>query len=141
MAVKNTCTDRSNSAKVSKVSEVSSDRVRAKRIYEPASPEDGTRILVMRLWPRGIRKDRVTLWLRELAPVLPLMRAFRSGQMGWTDYRRQYLAGLKRAEARDHVERAIALARSGPVTVLCGCDDETRCHRSLLRRYLAERLL
>ena len=77
--------------------------IRAKRIYEPAGPEDGTRVLVMRLWPRGVRKERVDLWLRELAPVLPLMRAFRSGQMSWTDYRRQYLAGLGRAAAEEHV--------------------------------------
>ena len=117
------------------------ERVRAKRIYEPAEPDDGTRILIMRLWPRGIRKERVNLWLRELGPVLPLMRAFRSGQLDWANYRRQYLAGLKRAEAQEHVEQALALARKGPVTVLCGCPDEARCHRSLLRGYLTEHLL
>ena len=120
---------------------VPANRIRAKRIYEPAGPEDGTRVLVMRLWPRGVRKDRVDLWLRELAPVLPLMRAFRSGQMSWTDYRRQYLAGLGRAEAEEHVERALVLAAKGPVTVICGCEDENRCHRSLLRGYLGKRLL
>ncbi|PYM14930.1 MAG: hypothetical protein DMD81_16520 [Candidatus Rokuibacteriota bacterium] len=117
------------------------ERVRAKRIYEPAEPDDGTRILIMRLWPRGIRRDRVDLWLRELGPVLPLMRAFRSGQLDWANYRRQYLAGLERAEAQEQVEQALALARKGPVTVLCGCPDETRCHRSLLRGYLTEHLL
>ena len=95
----------------------------------------------MRLWPRGIRKDRVDLWLRELGPVLPLMRAFRSGQLPWANYRRQYLSGLKRPEARAEVEQALALARKKPVTVLCGCPDETRCHRSLLRGYLTEHLL
>jgi uncharacterized protein YeaO (DUF488 family) len=95
----------------------------------------------MRLWPRGIRKDRVDLWLKELGPVVTLLRAFRSGAIDWDWYRPRYLAGLERPEARGHVDRALALAREGPVTLVCGCPDEARCHRSLLRDYLTERLL
>lgn len=57
--------------------------IRAKRVYDPAEEKDGTRVLVMRLWPRGIRKDRVDLWLKELAPVVPLLRAYRGGKLGW----------------------------------------------------------
>lgn len=118
-----------------------SSRIRAKRVYDPGSPEDGTRVLIMRLWPRGIRKDRVDLWLKELGPVVTLLRAFRSGAIGWDEYVPRYLAGLERPEAREHVDRALALAREGPVTLVCGCPDEARCHRSLLRDYLTERLL
>lgn len=94
----------------------------------------------MRLWPRGIRKDRIDLWLRELGPILPLLRDFRAQRVDWTDYRRQYLAGLGRPEAQADVERVLALARDGMVTLLCGCPDEQRCHRSLLRDYLDARL-
>ena len=116
-------------------------RLTTRRIYEEPRAGEGERILVMRLWPRGNAKSKVDRWLRELAPVLPLMRGFRSGKIPWDDYRRQYVAGLARPEAQAHVEEALELARSGPVTLLCGCPDERRCHRSLLHDYLTKRLL
>jgi uncharacterized protein YeaO (DUF488 family) len=98
-------------------------------------------VLVMRLWPRGVRKERVDLWLRDLAPDVALMRGFLAGRVPWADYRRRYLAGLTRPEARAALERVAALARQGPVTLLCWCADESRCHRSLLRAHLETRLM
>lgn len=115
-------------------------KIVAKRVYDPPAAADGTRVLVMRLWPRGIRKDRVDLWLKELGPVVPLLRAFRGGRIGWAEYRRRYRAGLERPEAREALARVRALARHGRVTLLCGCPDEARCHRSLLRDYIFARL-
>ncbi len=113
-------------------------RIAAKRVYDPASRADGTRVLIMRLWPRGIRKSRVDLWLRELGPVIELLRAFRGGKVDWAEYRRLYRAGLRRPEAKAHIAEVRRLARSGMVTLLCGCPDERRCHRSLLRDYLTK---
>jgi uncharacterized protein YeaO (DUF488 family) len=114
--------------------------IRTRRVYDPPVAGEGERILVMRLWPRGIAKSKVDRWLRELAPVLPLMRGYRSGRIPWQKYRPQYLAGLERPEAQAHVEEILALAREGDVTLLCGCPDLARCHRSLLQEYLAERV-
>jgi uncharacterized protein YeaO (DUF488 family) len=114
-------------------------RVLTKRVYETAAASDGTRVLVMRLWPRGTRKDRVHLWLRELGPVISLLRAFRAGAIDWSEYRGRYRRGLRRKEARADLARVRALIRKGPVTLLCGCADERRCHRSLLKAYLAGR--
>ena len=112
--------------------------VRAKRVYDPPAGADGARVLVMRLWPRGIRKDRVDLWLKELGPVVPLLRAYRAGTLGWAEYRRRYLDGLARPEAQEAVDRVRQLALKGTVTLLCGCPDEARCHRSLLQKYLLD---
>jgi uncharacterized protein YeaO (DUF488 family) len=116
-------------------------RIRTKRVYEPASAADGTRVLIMRLWPRGISKGRVDVWLRELGPIVPLLRAFLGGRVTWSTYRRRYLAGLRRPEARAQLDQVRALAGKGRVTLLCGCPDESRCHRSLLRTSLRRRLL
>ena len=116
-------------------------RLTTRRIYDEPRAGEGERILVMRLWPRGIAKSKVDRWLRELAPVLPLMRGFRSGTIPWESYRTQYVAGLRRPEAQAHLEAALELIRKGPVTLLCGCPDERRCHRSLLHDYLTKRLL
>src|SRR5918996_1611732 len=71
-----------------------------KRIYEPATADEGRRILVMRLWPRGIKKTRVDAWYRDLAPELPLMRGFRAGEIPWEEYRKRYRAGRGRPEAQ-----------------------------------------
>ena len=120
---------------------MSAPRLRTKRIYAPAERDDGTRVLIMRLWPRGIRKDRVDVWLKELGPVTPLLRDFLEGRIGWDGYVGRYLAGLERPDAQAHVAEVLAYARRGPVTLLCGCADENRCHRTLLKAYLAGRLL
>ena len=69
----------------------------AKRIYEAPVAADGTRVLIMRYWPRGIRKEKVDVWLRELAPVIPLLRAYLDGQITWAQYTPRYLAGLAAA--------------------------------------------
>ena len=112
--------------------------ISTKRIYEPADAVDGTRVLIMRLWPRGIRKDRVTMWRKELGPVKELLRDFLDKKIDWPTYTRRYLAGLERPEAQEAIAEVRALAREGRVTLLCGCADETHCHRSLLAAYLRE---
>jgi uncharacterized protein YeaO (DUF488 family) len=112
--------------------------IAAKRIYDPPSESEGTRVLIMRLWPRGIRKSRVDVWLKELGPVLPLLRAFRGGEVGWAEYTRRYRAGLARPEAQAQLAQVRTAAREGTVTLFCGCPDETHCHRSLLRAYLLD---
>ena len=109
-----------------------------KRIYDPPAKDDGTRVLIMRLWPRGIRKERVDLWLKELGPVMPLLRAFLDEKIAWAQYRPRYLKGLERPEAQEHLAMVRAAAKKGRVTLLCGCADETHCHRSLLRAYLLD---
>lgn len=114
------------------------ERIAAKRVYEPPVAADGTRVLIMRYWPRGIRKDKVDVWLRELAPVVPLLRAYLDATITWAQYVPRYLAGLRRPEAQAALAEARALAAKGPITLLCGCADPARCHRTLLRAHLLD---
>jgi uncharacterized protein YeaO (DUF488 family) len=107
-----------------------------KRIYEPSAASDGYRVLIMRLWPRGIRKERVDTWLKELGPVPTLLREFLDERITWDEYVPRYLAGLARPEAQAAIAEVRRHARDGRVTLLCGCAEEARCHRSLLRGYL-----
>ena len=103
-----------------------------KRIYDPASPEDGYRLLVMRRWPRGIRKEAVDSWDKELSPSEPLRVAYRRGDIPWEEYARRYVEEV--APKRDLLAEVARRAQRQPVTLLCSCVDESRCHRSLLRR-------
>jgi uncharacterized protein YeaO (DUF488 family) len=117
---------------------LTAERVAAKRVYEPPVAADGTRILIMRYWPRGIRKEKVDVWLRELAPVIPLLRAYLDDEITWKQYVPRYRQGLKRPEAQAALAEARALASKGPITLLCGCADPARCHRTLLRAHLLD---
>ena len=109
-----------------------------KRIYEPAAADDGTRVLVMRYWPRGIRREKVDVWLRELAPVAPLLRAYLDGKLTWAQYAPRYLTGLDRPEAQEALAEVRRLARQTRVTLLCGCPDPQQCHRTLLQHHLLD---
>jgi uncharacterized protein YeaO (DUF488 family) len=110
-------------------------------VYDAPSSSDGARVLIMRKWPRGIRKERVDLWLRELGPEEELMHGFLKGRIPWSEYRSRYLEGLARPAAQQAVEEVRRLAQRGAVTLLCWCQDPERCHRSLLRGYLETRLV
>jgi uncharacterized protein YeaO (DUF488 family) len=105
--------------------------IRTKRVYDLPSPDDGYRLLVMRLWPRGVRKDAVDGWEKELAPSLDLLRAFQSGRVDWDEFARRYRAEV--AEKRALLEDLSRRGKEGAVTLLCGCGDESRCHRTVLR--------
>src|SRR5262245_4672101 len=105
-----------------------------KRVYEPASPEDGFRLLIMRLWPRGIRKTHVSAWEKELGPSPALLRGFLDKKVSWPEYVKRYRAEMR---AKPDLLRAWSeRGRREKLTLLCGCKDESHCHRSLLRELL-----
>jgi len=79
----------------------------------------------------------VDVWLKDLGAEVANLRAFKAGRIGWPEMRRRYLADLKREPAASALGRLRAMAKRGRVTVLCSCEDEKRCHRSLLRAALA----
>jgi len=110
--------------------------LRTKRVYDPPEKTDGTRVLVMRLWPRGIKKSAVDLWLKDLGAEVGNLRAFKTGRIGWPEMRRRYLTGLKREPAAGALRTLRGMAKRGRVTALCSCENERRCHRSLLQSVL-----
>jgi len=115
--------------------------VQLKRAYDPPSPRDGTRILVDRLWPRGISKAkaRVDLWLRDVAPSTALRQWFGHDPARWSEFRRRYRAELKRQP--EALAQLRALARQGRVTLVFGARDERRNQAVVLKDLLAGRSL
>lgn len=112
------------------------ERVRTKRVSEPATPGDGTRVLVMRLWPRGTRKTAADHWLKALGTPLDLIRQWKAGRTTWVAFVAAYRKHLRSAEARADLHTLVQLARKGPVTLLCTCPEEARCHRGILKLVL-----
>src|SRR5262249_27631994 len=102
--------------------------VRTKRIYAPSSPDDGVRVLVMRLWPRGIKKTAIDLWLKDLGADVANLRAWKAGKLDWPEMRRRYVAGLEQPPAAAALTELRTLASKRKVTLLCSCEEESHCH-------------
>jgi uncharacterized protein YeaO (DUF488 family) len=111
-----------------------------RRVYETPQPGDGLRILVDRLWPRGLRKSdsAVNLWLREIAPSHELRRWFGHDPARWTEFRARYRDELARQPER--LRELMEHCRRRPVTLLYAARDDTYNHAVVLREVLLEEL-
>lgn len=110
--------------------------LKLKRVYERPSADDGLRVLVDRLWPRGVsRHDAAAdLWLKDAAPSAPLRRWYGHDARRWPQFRDKYRAELAR---RPDVLRMLDdLRRRGPVTLLFAAQDEARNNAVVLREIL-----
>ncbi len=109
-----------------------------KRIYEPPSQDDGYRVLSTRYWPRGVPKSAVDEYNTKTAPSRALLHEFKHEGLSWEDYVPRYFDEMSRPEAMTEIVRFAKLAESRTITLICICEDEQRCHRSLLRQLIIE---
>ncbi len=110
-----------------------------KRVYEPAAKADGIRILVDRLWPRGLKKETVAIkfWLRELAPSDELRQWFHANPEGWRMFRKRYLKELVGEEASAAAEKLYSLAEGKRrVTLLYASRNEEHNNAIVLKELL-----
>ena len=103
---------------------IAADRIRLKRAYEPPAPGDGLRILVDRLWPRGVSKAHAALdqWAQNLAPCTALRKWFGHDPERWDEFRRRYAEELRRRG--DELRQLRVLARKAPITLVYSAHDE-----------------
>jgi uncharacterized protein YeaO (DUF488 family) len=114
-------------------------RIAVKRIYAKAAPADGTRVLVDRLWPRGVSKHRAAVhaWLRDLAPSDGLRQWFHARPAGWPTFRKRYLKELARPEAAEALNKLYRLAgRRKRLTLLFASKDEQHNNAVVLKDLL-----
>lgn len=114
--------------------------IRLRRVYDPPEPEaDGVRVLVDRLWPRGLSKEAAAVeeWPREVTPSAELRRWFHGGGSPG-EFRRRYEAELGSAGAVAELERLRGLAAAGPVTLLTAVRDPASSHAAILADLLAD---
>jgi uncharacterized protein YeaO (DUF488 family) len=114
--------------------------IRIKRAYDEASPDDGTRVLVDRLWPRGVSKERIRIafWEKDAAPSADLRRWFGHDPARWDEFQTRYTAELDANRAA--WEPILDAARNGDVTLVYGAKDEEHNDAVVLQRYLQSRL-
>lgn len=107
-----------------------------KRVYEPPARSDGLRVLVDRLWPRGLKKEdaALDLWLRELAPSTTLRRWFGHDPARWEGFRHRYAGELD--TLAEHWRPLAQQSRRHRITLLYGARDEEHNHALVLKVYL-----
>lgn len=110
--------------------------IRLKRAYDAPARADGLRILVERLWPRGVRKDQaaIDLWLKDLAPSTELRQWFQHDPAKWAEFRRKYWAELQRRG--DLLALLKRRTEEGPVTFVYAASDERHNSALALKEYL-----
>src|SRR3954469_4249187 len=108
--------------------------VRLKRAYDPASREDGYRVLVERLWPRGVRKADLALdeWSKDVASSGALRTWFAHDPKRWTEFQRRYLAELRGAAAAAALRALAARAAAGTVTLVFSSHDVEHSNAAVL---------
>ena len=114
--------------------------IQCKRAYEPPSLEDGQRILVDRLWPRGCRKDTLALhaWLPDLAPSTALRKAFKGGEIGFATFCQRYRDEL--AGHPEHWWALLEMAGRGTLTLIYAAQDERQNNARVLAEWLEEEM-
>ena len=110
--------------------------VKLKRAYELPAPEDGSRILVDRLWPRGVSKERAAInqWMKDIAPSTALRKWFGHDPDRWDEFRERYAKEVHKNH--DLLEELRSLARNGPITLVYAAHDETHNDAVELRRLI-----
>jgi uncharacterized protein YeaO (DUF488 family) len=112
---------------------------RFERAYEPPSEADGTRVLIDRLWPRGVTKAKAAIdhWFRDLAPSTELRKWFGHDPARWNEFRRRYTAELM--QHRERLDDLLQMASEGPVTLIYGARDEQHNDAVVLKEVLLDR--
>jgi len=114
--------------------------LKVKRVYEEPATEDGFRILIDRLWPRGLTKERakVDLWLKDIAPSDALRKWFQHDPEQWLEFKRRYFSELK--DKKESLDLIGSKAKKGTVTLLFGAKEEKFNNAIVLKEYFQKRM-
>ncbi|MEM3329920.1 MAG: DUF488 domain-containing protein [Saccharolobus sp.] len=111
--------------------------IKVKRVYEPINKDDGIRVLVDRLWPRGISKDKIDIWLKDIAPSEDLRKWFNHDASKWEEFKRKYFEEL---DKNPKIEILLQLIRKGNNVTLVYASKSPYNNAVALKEYL-EKLL
>jgi uncharacterized protein YeaO (DUF488 family) len=112
--------------------------IRCKRIYEPSERGDGYRVLVDRLWPRGLKKEEAAfdVWIKDIAPSTELRQWYGHRSEAWPEFQQRYRQELKRPEAAAELEKLREIAAKRPLTLLTATKEVAESHAAVLKAVL-----
>lgn len=112
--------------------------LKTKSIYDPPADGDGLRLLVTRYWPRGVRKEAVDRWFRDLGPEPELIKEWKAGEITWGEFKKRYKAEYRSEEKKRllaELKELVEGLKGKDATLFCTCREE-HCHREILKDML-----
>ena len=114
--------------------------IKTKSIYDESDASDGIRVLVSRYYPRGVRRSRFDLWIREASPDKKLLKEYRSGLINWKEFSKKFRIQLRsQKESKAAIDELMNLSK-GDLTLLCYEKEGENCHRNIVKSKM-EKLL
>ena len=113
--------------------------IKTKSIYKPVEKEDGLRVLITRWYPRGVKREKYDIWVRELAPSAELLKKYKNSEIKWIDFSKSLLSEFQ--NNTDSIEAIHALQTKGHmenITLLCHEKDGEPCHRHMVKNLIEE---
>ncbi len=113
--------------------------IKTKSIYKPVEEEDGLRVLITRWYPRGVKRERYDIWVRELAPSAELLKKYKNSEIEWADFSISLLSELR--DNLDSIEAIHTLQTKGNmenITLLCHEKDGEPCHRHMVKNLIED---
>ena len=114
--------------------------IRTASVYDPPVENAGLRVLIMRYWPRGVRRERVDVWLKDAAPSTELLKAYTHGSMSWADFEAGYRAEIEHDRPQVLDQLRDLEQEHGTLTLLCHerIPPHEHCHRDTLKALLGQ---
>lgn len=112
--------------------------VNTKCVYDLTGSVNGIKVLVTTYWPRGIKKEKIDRWEKELGTPPDLIKKWKGGSIDWAMFSREYLKAIK--SKKEKIAELAELAGKKDITLLCTCREDNRCHRILLKRLIEKKV-
>ena len=110
--------------------------IKTKSIYAEGTPGEGFRLLVMRRWPRGIRKTRIDEWDRDLSPSLGLLNDWIKKKIHFKEFKKRYVNEMRGSLQRQKIQLLAERAEKETIILLCHEEEDTYCHRKMLKELI-----
>ncbi len=115
--------------------------MQTKSIYEKISPSDGTRVLVSRYYPRGVKKSHFDLWIRNASPEPELLKEYKNDSISWKEFANRFRMQLRSSSvSKEAINELARLSRKGKITLLCYEKDGEKCHREIVRAFTERKI-
>jgi uncharacterized protein YeaO (DUF488 family) len=110
--------------------------IKTKSVYDKETKEEGVRLLIMRRWPRGVKKTRVDEWDKDLSPSPELLDDWNKEIIPFREFRKRYISEMKAPLRKSRIAELARRAKRQKITLLCHEEEDTRCHRKMLEELI-----
>ncbi|MHC4198347.1 MAG: DUF488 domain-containing protein [Planctomycetota bacterium] len=110
--------------------------IKTKSIYDKETKDEGVRLLIMRRWPRGIRKTRIDEWDKDLSPSPELLDDWNTGKIPFKEFKKRYISEMRAPLQKGKIAELAGRAKRQEITLFCHEEEDSQCHRKMLEELI-----